>query len=44
MRACWDYPEFLKAANGQLRFSADEGARIRDHALADRTRPMPAPR
>jgi hypothetical protein len=34
MRACWDYAEFLRAANGQLRFSAGEGTLIRDYALA----------
>jgi hypothetical protein len=45
MRACWDYAEFLRAANGQLRFSAGEGALIRDGALATpRPRQTAAPR
>lgn len=29
MRGCWDYDEFLRAARGTLRFSADEAASIR---------------
>ena len=29
MRACWDYPEFRRAASGELRFSAREAAAIR---------------
>ena len=29
MRGCWDYEEFVRAAQGRLRFSADEAASIR---------------
>ena len=32
MRACWDYTEFLRAATGQLRFSKEEGEKIRSNS------------
>jgi len=31
MRGCWDYEEFVNAARGTLRFSAEEAASIRAH-------------